>query len=274
LLNFDRQLGGVKEQYLPDFASRFNDAGYGVLLYDHRNWGDSEGIPREETNPLQQAIDYSDAFDFVVTLPSVDSGRVVFWGSSMSGGACIYASAFDRRIRASIAQVPFVSGANLDGVVAEQLPAILHERQSVKAGNPPKTFQFFAQSSQSARSPDCPALMNEPGFIPFLEELERRGIAWNGRTTILTLLHLNRFEPMSVIHRISPTPLLMVLSDNDIEASTSEQLKAYALAHEPKQMALLQRSGHFDPYFGPAFEKNIAIQLKFLNEILENGQPC
>src|SRR5690348_14246260 len=43
---------------LPDFARCFAAAGIAVLVYDHRNLGDSEGVPRQLINPWAQARDY------------------------------------------------------------------------------------------------------------------------------------------------------------------------------------------------------------------------
>jgi cephalosporin-C deacetylase-like acetyl esterase len=42
---------------LPAFADDLTAAGFAVLLYDHRNLGDSDGDPRQEINPWAQAGD-------------------------------------------------------------------------------------------------------------------------------------------------------------------------------------------------------------------------
>jgi alpha/beta superfamily hydrolase len=39
-------MGTTKEMGLPQFAERFADAGFAVLLFDFRNLGESEGTPR------------------------------------------------------------------------------------------------------------------------------------------------------------------------------------------------------------------------------------
>jgi hypothetical protein len=72
------QFGGLKTAYLPSFATRFQQAGYSVLIYDNRNWGDSDGLPGNEVDPLLQVRDYSDAFDFAAKLPEVDDSKIVF----------------------------------------------------------------------------------------------------------------------------------------------------------------------------------------------------
>ncbi|KAB8230812.1 alpha/beta hydrolase [Aspergillus alliaceus] len=261
-------LGGLKEQFLPDFAERFQTAGYGVLVYDHRNFGASDGLPRKECDPTQQARDYSDAFDFAASLPEVDRSQIIFWGSSMSGSAAIYAAAFDKRIRAAVFQVPFVSGEAKSELFSKHLAALYENRCNIKAGKPGAVLQVFAQNSKDAKRPDCTAMVNEPGIIPFLEELERRNIHWEGAVTAQTILNIISCEPMAFIHRIAPTPFLMVVSDNDVEAVTAAQLKAYASAYEPKRITVLHDADHFKPYFGPTFEENINAQLNFLNEVL------
>ncbi|KAF7943359.1 hypothetical protein EAE96_011286 [Botrytis aclada] len=71
-------LGGVRHYWLQGFADRFQQAGYNVLLYDNRNWGDSDGLPRQESNPNLQQADYYDAFNFAASFPSVDDTRIVY----------------------------------------------------------------------------------------------------------------------------------------------------------------------------------------------------
>lgn len=79
-------------------------------MYDHRGWGSSEGSPRGETNPLQQAEDYIDAVSYVRSLPGVDPNRVAIWGIGHSGGASLIATANDPRLKAVLAVMPCTSG--------------------------------------------------------------------------------------------------------------------------------------------------------------------
>jgi hypothetical protein len=45
---------GVRNLYLPDIARVLTDAGYAVLTFDYKGWGDSEG-------PLNRLAPYSRA---------------------------------------------------------------------------------------------------------------------------------------------------------------------------------------------------------------------
>ncbi|RME82519.1 MAG: acetylxylan esterase, partial [Caldilineae bacterium] len=62
------------------YAKVFFEAGFAVLLYDHRNFGISDGEPRQQINRWVQAMGYRDAIDFVATLPEIDAARIALWG--------------------------------------------------------------------------------------------------------------------------------------------------------------------------------------------------
>lgn len=59
----------------------------------------------------------------------------------------------------------------------------------------------------------------------------------------------------------------MIVMDNDVVTPTDIALGAFARAREPKQLHLLP-GGHFDPYDGPLYAKNVPVQAKFLQDRL------
>lgn len=77
---------GVKEQYLDRYAEVFAAAGFVVLLYDHPNFGDSDGEPRQEIDPVMQRRGYRDAITWLGAQARVDASRIGIWGTSYSGG--------------------------------------------------------------------------------------------------------------------------------------------------------------------------------------------
>jgi len=100
----------VKEMYLDDYAEVFAAAGLNALVYDNRNFGASDGQPRQEIDPWAQVRDYRHAITYASTLPEVDAQRIGVWGSSYSGGHVLVVAAVDRRVKAVVSQVPLVSG--------------------------------------------------------------------------------------------------------------------------------------------------------------------
>ena len=96
----------VKEMYLDRFAEAFADAGIGAVVFDNRNFGSSDGQPRQEIDPWQQIRDYRDAITWASGLPEVDPERIGIWGSSYSGAHVLVVGAIDRRVKCVVAQVP------------------------------------------------------------------------------------------------------------------------------------------------------------------------
>ena len=76
----------VKEMYLDRFAEDFAAAGLAAVVFDNRNFGASDGEPRQEIDLWQQIRDYRDAITFAETLETTDPDRIGIWGSSYSGG--------------------------------------------------------------------------------------------------------------------------------------------------------------------------------------------
>ena len=66
------------------YAEKYREAGYAVLLYDHRNLGISDGEPRRDVNFWVQSRGYIDCIDFAITQAEIDASKIVVWGASMS----------------------------------------------------------------------------------------------------------------------------------------------------------------------------------------------
>ena len=86
------------------YAEALREAGFAILLYDHRNFGINDGEPRGELNPWIQARGYRDAIDYVCSSAEVDKSRVAIWGDSFSAGQVLVVGACDHRVKAIVSQ--------------------------------------------------------------------------------------------------------------------------------------------------------------------------
>jgi uncharacterized protein len=96
--------------FLDSFAEAFAAGGLGALVFDNRNFGASDGEPRQEIDPWAQVRDYRHAFSCAQTRSEVDADRIGVWGTGYSGGHVLVLGAIDKRLRCVVAQVPLVSG--------------------------------------------------------------------------------------------------------------------------------------------------------------------
>lgn len=238
----------VKEMYLDRFAERFAAAGLAVLVYDNRNFGASDGEPRQEIDPWAQVRDYRHAITFAGTLPDVREDRIGVWGSSYSGGHVIVVAAIDRRVRAVVAQVPLISGwRNILRLVRADLVAQFRamfdaDRAARFVGEPPAMVPVVNDD------PLGPAALPTPdSFQWFTETAAERAPAWRNEVTMRSVEMITEYEPGSYIQRISPTPLLMVVGAQDHLTVADEALAAFNVAPEPKRLVITP-GGHFDSY--------------------------
>src|ERR1700738_2881892 len=101
---------GVKEHGLEPFAPAFAEAGFVVMVHDHRHFGASDGAERGDVDPWQQIADSRRAISFLEDQPEVDPVRIGIWGTSYAGGHAIVLGATDRRLVAVVGEVPTISG--------------------------------------------------------------------------------------------------------------------------------------------------------------------
>lgn len=238
---------GVKEQYLDDFAAAFAAAGMAAVVFDHRNFGASEGEPRGEIDPIQQIRDYRHAITFARTLPEVDRERIGVWGTSYSGGHVLVVAAVDRRVRCVVSQVPTISGptAAVRRVRGDLMPNLLAaldaDREGRFAGEAPKRIPVVAEN------PAAPCALPGQDALRFFKQSAARASAWQNEITLRSSEMAREYEPGTSVARISPTPLLMIVADQDWITPADLALEAYEQAREPK-MLLLLKGGHFVPY--------------------------
>jgi hypothetical protein len=238
----------VKEMYLDSYAEYFAAGGLNALVFDNRNFGASDGEPRQEIDPWAQVRDYRHAITYATTLPETDGTRIGIWGSSYSGGHVLVVAAIDRRVKAVVSQVPLVSGHDnlralvradfLDGF-REQFDA---DRLARFHGDPPAMVPVVAEDPLAPS-----ALPTADSWQWFTETGKTRAPSWKNEVTLRSVEMLSEYEPIAYVPYISPTPLLMLPARNDVLTPTDLAIGAYEKAREPKALQLLP-GGHFDAY--------------------------
>ncbi|AEF40645.1 alpha/beta hydrolase [Hoyosella subflava] len=245
----------VKEMHLDDYASVFAQAGLNALVYDHQNFGDSDGTPRQELDPVLQYRDIRNAITYASNRPEVDPARVGIWGTSFAGGHALMVAAIDKRVKAIVSQVPFISGpATLDRLIRPDF--LPHVRENFNADRANR-FNGGEPTMLAAVTPDPmgQAAMPQPdAYEWFTKTAADRAPNWKNELTARSLELAGEYNPGSFISQISPTPLLMIVADEDACTPYALALDAYERAREPKQL-IVTHGGHFDFYDGKNFDE-------------------
>jgi uncharacterized protein len=237
---------GVKEHGLERFARAFADAGFVVLVHDHRGFGGSDGSPRFDIDPWVQIADWRRAISFLESHPAVDADRIGLWGTSYAGGHAIVLGATDPRLRAVVAQVPTISGyqQSLRRVPPEQVAGL----EAAFADDERRRFHGAPAATQAVVSADpaTPAAYRSADAVAFYSQPVPEGV-WENAVTLRSSRAARMYEPGTWVSRVSPTPLLMIVGLHDTITLTDTALSAYEQALEPKKLVTIE-GGHFDPY--------------------------
>lgn len=264
LLVMAHGLGAVRSMRLDAYAERFSAAGYACLVFDYRNFGDSEGRPRQVLDVGMQLADWAAAVAYARTLPGIDPDRIALWGTSFAGGHVIATAARLPGIAAAVAQCPFTDGLAsartiTNPFVAARITArVVRDLLARRRGRPPVMVP-------TAGRPGEVALMNTPDAYAGYLRLVPDGVELRNEVAARIALQVFGYRPGRETPKIE-CPILFCVCEADSVAPASATLRHAARA--PRGEIKLYPEGHFAIYVDDAFERVVADQIAFLDKHL------
>jgi hypothetical protein len=234
-------------------AERFAQAGYFVLVFDYRGWGESDARwvrdesasganarreLREVVDPLDQATDLFNAVHWLMGEPMVDVKHVGLWGTSFSGGLVAYVAARDPRIKAIVSQVGAFgrprAGMTADALSRAQSDATRRARGEI--GYPPPGAREIGN------------LRGAPVRESFL-----------------------RYAPIADIASIKGCAILIIDAEKEELFDTREHGElAFQRAAEPKKRVVIPGISHYGIY-GVARDQSIDLAIEWLDQYLKGA---
>ena len=261
--------GGTRHYGLDAYARAFRAAGYDVLLFDYRHFGESEGEPR---GLLEVGLQHADWRAAIACARRLGYARIVLWGSSFAGGHVLHIAAEDDALAGVIAQVPHISGgATALAVPLRKLPRVaaavladaalrlIGKRHMIPAFAPPGTFG--AMSAPGAHAA-LVAMLPGPEWRAYFDA--------HNRVTALSLLEALRYSPGRRASQIR-CPVLL-------QAGRADRTTPFAPARKvaekiPDCTFRAHQCDHFDVYLRPCFDAVIAEQIEFLQRRIPENRP-
>jgi pimeloyl-ACP methyl ester carboxylesterase len=251
---------------LGEIAERFAARGLAVLVFDYRNLGASDGVPRGLVNHFRHLDDWRAALAHARTIEGIDAGRIALWGSSYSGGQVIVLAAERPDIAGIVAQVPMVDVPGSLGRFGVKHAAfgLFHglwdaARWLVRSG--PHEVPVVAP-------PERFAILNRPGCDEGLRAIIPPDVPWRNLCPARVLLTSLLFRPVRVASRVR-CPALLVLAERDqiIPPATVRR----AAAKMPSVELIVLDADHFQPYCGELFEELVEREAAFLVRVLASA---
>jgi hypothetical protein len=177
--------------------------------------------------------------------PQVDPERIGVCGTSKSGGHILYLAAFDKRIKAVVAQVPSVISPEArrrrDPEKYDKLGAFLiQDRMARYKTGLINYFKVVAPEEE-------PCVIGTTEAYEWFMQASRIAPNWCNQVTVESLEKEREYDPVGPIQLIAPTPLLLIGAEYDTLVPPDLVAAAYEHAFEPKSMVVLA-CRHFDVY--------------------------
>ena len=253
---------GVKDLYLPDNARVLNEAGYVVMTFDYKGWGESEGVAPNRLAPYSRVADVQAAMTYLGLQPEVDEDRIGIYGTSYGGATVSWVGAVDERAKVIVSVVGIGHGARwmsrvrrmdewfdlLDYSKADrEQRALTGKSEMVERADILLPDRQSADLAAAARKLNPAAVNTIP--VEYVDD------------TI-------GFNPEWVVGHISPRPILFITSVDDRLVPPEESEQLYANSGEPKKLVVLKGVGHYEVYAEPAFtqvmDETLAWYQKYL----------
>jgi dipeptidyl aminopeptidase/acylaminoacyl peptidase len=239
---------GVKDLYLPDNARVLNEAGYVVLTFDYKGWGDSEGS-RSRLAPYSRVADVQAALSFLGSLPVVDAARLGIYGTSYGGATVVWTAAIDPRVKCVVSVVGIGNGTRWMRSVRR--PDEFHDL--LARADQDRVRQAVEGKSEFVKREEI--LLPDRQSAELAAAARRNNPAAVGTIPLEYIHETLEFNPEWVVDRIAPRPVLFITTDDDRLVPPEESVALHARAGEPKKLVILKGYGHYEVYLEPAFSE-------------------
>ena len=232
---------GLKDAklYLP-YHEALTAAGFAVLIFDYRGFGDSGG-DRGTLSPAVQLEDLVNSVTYLQTRDDIEGDQIGVFGSGGTGGGnAVLLAARDRRIRCAVAQVPVADGY-------DWLKRMRREYE---------WYEFLDRLDMDRRKrvTSGSGEMVHPREEIMVPTPERRQAAVKKDVDDLipTSVPLAAAEEIMAYRPIDDAPkarnLLVIGVEDDAVTPTDHAVALFEAAPEPKQLIMQRNTTHYAAY--------------------------
>jgi hypothetical protein len=222
------------------YHTALTDAGFAVLIFDYRGFGDSGGA-NDILIPAMQLEDLINAVTYLTTRDDIDADNIGAFGSGGTGGGnSIMLAAHDSRVSCAVSQVPVADGEDW-----------LHRMRSEY-----EWLDFLASleadRKQRVLTGEGRKVHPREGIMVPTPERKKTNIKKDvdGRIPSEVLLRsaeaILHYKPIDVVHQVGA--LLVIGVEGDATTPTDHAEVLYEEANEPKKLIMQRHTTHYAAY--------------------------
>jgi pimeloyl-ACP methyl ester carboxylesterase len=235
-------LGLARSPWNDRVHEAFTAAGYAVLAFDYRGYGDSEGEPGW-IHPDRQLADIAAAVTVVELRSELDASRIGYFGHGGTGGGnAIIAAATDRRIRAVVAME-----AISDGPSWLQAMRTTWDWQAFVERVAQNRRRRVLTGEGERVDPRAELMVASPDRKAEIERTpvdDRVGASFH----LASAEKLLRYRPIDFVGRISPRPLLLTTVVDGVVVPEVHARRLYEAAGPPKRLVRQRGTRSYTQY--------------------------
>lgn len=243
------------------FAERFVRHGFAVFLFDYRNFGASEGRPRNWVSPRRHVQDWNAAIDYIHTLKGngthtsvVNPRKIGLWGMSFAGGHVLTIAATrgqnDSSIVSVVAQAPFLKtkastrkSSKKRGKLGKLRLVLAAVQDAARGylGLPPVVIPIHGiKNGQLSMMPSTP--QNMEAYEKQQHPPKKLG-GWRNQGPVRSLFELKNYNPLETVRQNPPRiPVLLVSGTLDAVCPSSVIEEVHALL--PQSRVVRRNASH------------------------------
>lgn len=217
-------------------------AGFAVLIFDYRGFGDSGG-DRTLLSPRRQLEDLESAVTYLESRPDILRDSIGVFGSGGTGGGnAIMLAAADPRVRAAVSQLPVADGGDW-----------LHRMRSEHEW---LAFRKAVHADRAERAATGgPGRLVNPREEIMVPTPERRATSVKAdvddrvptKVRLCCAQEIIDYRPVDAAATLT-TPLLVIAVEDDATTPTDHAVAVYEAARGPKQLLLQRHTTHYASY--------------------------
>lgn len=234
-------LGLMDAKLYVRYHQALTDAGFGVLIFDYRGFGDSEGNSAV-LSPSGQVQDLINAVTYLTTRDDVVRGAIGAFGSGGTGGGnVVMLAAADDRIGAVVSQLPVADGADW-----------LHRMRSEDQW---LTFLKELDEDRRQRVLTGSSRMVNPREEIMVPTSERRTTAVKSdvdarvpsSVSLSSVDEILAYQPVEAAARLA-VPLMVIGVEDDATTPTDHAVRIYEAAGGPRALVMQRNTTHYAAY--------------------------
>lgn len=239
----------VKEQMPANYAPHLAEAGYTVLTFDFRGFGESEGEPREVESAAQKARDIRAAVRFLQLNEHSDKDRIGVLPICASSGYTVLAAMDEPAIRSIAMVAPWLHNRQIVESIYGGAAGVAERLQKAEAAR--RRFHETGKVDyiKAASNSDPTAAMYWEGdALDYYLNPKRGAIPqWGARFAVMAWTEWLQFDPIAMAPRVKvPTRLL-----TGEQTATPGGAKLFASGMTARHDMVFSEGTQFDFYDNP-----------------------